>query len=84
VSETEGLREQITQLYHNLQAAHEREAAVRDVIQAMARSTFDLQVVLQTVIDRAVRLCHADHGNIARSDGDVFRVAAFTSFSSEY
>jgi adenylate cyclase len=36
------------------------------------------------VIDRAVRLCHADNGNIARHDGDVFRVVAFTRFGPEY
>jgi class 3 adenylate cyclase len=84
VSESEALREQVSQLRQELRAAEEREAAVRDVIQAMARTTFDLQVVLQTVIDAAVRLCHADNGNIARLDGDVYRVAAFTSMSPEY
>jgi class 3 adenylate cyclase len=84
VSGTEALREQVSQLRQELRAAEEREAAVRDVIQAMARTTFDLQVVLQTVIDAAVRLCHADNGNIARLDGDVYRVAAFTSMSPEY
>jgi class 3 adenylate cyclase len=82
VSETEGLREQITQLRRELEAAEEREAAIRDVIQRMA--TFDLDAVLQTVIDRAVRLCQADNGNIARLDGEVYRVAAFTSLSPEY
>ena len=84
VSESEALREQLSQLRQKLRAAGDREAAVRDVIQAMARTTFDLQVVLQTVIDAAVRLCHADNGNIARLDGDVYRVAAFTSMSPEY
>src|SRR5262249_15761557 len=32
----------------------------------------------------AVNLCRADNGNIARHDGDVFRVVAFTSFSPNY
>ena len=41
-------------------SAEEREAAVHDVIQTIARTTFDLDAVLQTVIDRAVRLCRAD------------------------
>jgi two-component system NtrC family sensor kinase len=39
--------------------------------------------VLQTVIDRAVLICHADSGNIARRVGDVYRMAAFTSFGPE-
>jgi class 3 adenylate cyclase len=57
---------------------------VHDVIQAVSRSSFDLETVLQTVIDRAVQLCHADSGNIARRVGDVYRMAAFTSFGPEY
>ena len=67
-------------------SAEEREAAVRDVIQTIARTTFDLDAVLQTVIDQAVRLCRADTGNIARRDGekDEYRIAAFTSMSDEY
>jgi hypothetical protein len=52
-------------------SAEEREAAVHDVIQTIARTTFDLDAVCQTVIDRAVRLCRADTGNIARRDGDT-------------
>jgi len=31
-----------------------------------------------------VRLCGADNGNVARHEGDVFRVVAFTSHSPEY
>ena len=77
-------REEIGRLREQLKFAEEREAAIRDVIQAMAHSMFDLETVLQTVIDRAVSLCHADLGNIARLDGDVYRVVAFTSFAAEY
>lgn len=54
------------------------------MIQTIARSTFDLEVVLQTVIDRAVHLCHADSGNIARLEKEVYRVAAFTNLGPEY
>jgi class 3 adenylate cyclase len=78
------LSNEIAELRRELRDAEEREAAVRDVIHAMAQSTFDLDVVLQTVVDRAVALCRADHGNIARLEGDVYRVAAFTSFAPEY
>ena len=66
------------------QRAAEREAAVHDVIQTIARTTFDLDAVLQTVIDRAVELCRADNGNIARRDGEVYRVVAFTSFAPDF
>jgi len=66
-------------------SAEEREDALRDVMQTIAHSEFDLDAVLQTVIDQAVRLCRADNGNIARRiDEDEYRVAAFTSMLPEY
>jgi class 3 adenylate cyclase len=71
-------------LRNELRTAEEREAAVRELMQTMAQSTFNLDVLLQTVIDRAVSLCHADTGNIARLEGNAYRVAAFTSFSPAY
>ena len=77
-------RDELAQLQRELKQAEDRAAAVHDVIQTVARSTFDLETVLQTVIDRAVLLCHADTGNIARRVGDVYRMAAFTSFGPEY
>jgi signal transduction histidine kinase len=78
------LRDELAVLRRELHRAAEREAAVRDVIQTIARTTFDLDAVLQTVVDRAVELCSADNGNIARRDGDVFRVVAFTSFGHDF
>ena len=57
-----------------------REAAVQDVLQAITRSTFDLDAILQIVTEHAVRLCHGESGNLARRDGEVFRVVAFTGF----
>ena len=86
MSDGDTLGDEVARLRLELQEAHERETAVHDVIQAIAQSTFDLDVVLQTVIDRAVRLCRADHGNIARREGDsgVYRVAALTSVTPEY
>ena len=71
-------------LRRELQSAAAREAAVHAVVQAIARSGFDLDAVTQTVVDRAVELCKADHGSIARRDGDVYRVVALRSFSAEY
>jgi class 3 adenylate cyclase len=81
VTEGARLEDEIVELRREQRRADERESAVRDVIQAIARTTFDLDAVLQTVVDRAVELCRADNGNIARHDGDVYRVVAFTSFA---
>jgi adenylate cyclase len=76
--------DQVAELQRELKQAEARAAAVHDVIQTVAGSSFDLDTVLQTVIDRAVLLCHADSGNIARRVGEVYRMAAFTSFGPEY
>lgn len=58
--------------------ALEREMAVGQVLRSISRSTFDLDAVLQTVLDSAVRLTRADQGNILRDAGGVFRARAFS------
>jgi adenylate cyclase len=83
VSEADA-HDQLARLQLELKQAEDRATAVHDVIQTVARSTFDLDKVLQTVIDRAVLLCHADSGNIARRVGDAYRMVAFTSFGPQY
>jgi len=83
-TEVRALREENAELRRERQRADDREAAVRDVIQTIARTTFDLDAVLQTVVDRATHLCDADTGNIARREGDVYRVVAFTGLSADY
>jgi class 3 adenylate cyclase/putative methionine-R-sulfoxide reductase with GAF domain len=59
--------------------ALERETAIGQVLQSITRSTFELDAVLQTVLDSAVRLTHADQGNILREVGGYFRARAFSS-----
>ena len=59
--------------------ALERETAVGQVLQSISRSTFELDTVLQTVLDSAVRLTHADQGNILREIGGRFRASAFSA-----
>jgi adenylate cyclase len=84
VSEFGSPQEEIAALRRELQRADDRSAAAHDVIQAIARTAFDLDAVLQTVIDRAVELCRADNGNIARREGEQYRVVAFTSFTPDF
>jgi class 3 adenylate cyclase/putative methionine-R-sulfoxide reductase with GAF domain len=59
--------------------ALERETAVGQVLQTISRSTFELDAVLQAVLDNAVRLSHADQGNITREMGGEFRAMVFSA-----
>lgn len=59
-------RDEIDRLRRELDEAVERENAVRGVLSTISRSSFDLDRLLQTVIESAVRLSNADFGNILR------------------
>ncbi len=69
----------LAQLLNETHEALERESAVGQVLASIARSSFDLKGVLQTVIDNATRLTRADGGDIVREEGGVFKVAAYAA-----
>jgi len=49
----------------------------------ISRSTFDLQVVLNTLTESAAQLCGADRGVVMQRDGDVYRLASNYGYSPE-
>jgi adenylate cyclase len=59
-------------------------AALGRTLAVIARSRFELDEVLQVVVEEAARLCDADSANIAVRDGSAFRQRAFTGFSPEF
>jgi class 3 adenylate cyclase len=69
----------VARLLTETHEALERETAVGKVLQTISRSTFELDAVLQAVLDNAVRLSHADQGNITREMGGEFRARVFSA-----
>jgi GAF domain-containing protein len=62
----------------------EQLAATSEVLEAISRSTFDLQTVLATLVKSAGRLCQAENVQIFLHDGEFYRLAADNGFSPEY
>src|SRR5262245_49217030 len=73
-----------TRLLNELLESLQQQTATADVLKVISRSAFNLQTVLDTLVESVARLCNADSASIHRPQGEAYPCIASYGLSPEF
>ena len=78
------LEERVEQRTQELKKALQQQTALAEVFKEISRSSFDLQKLLNQLVDLASRLCAANSASIWRPFGETYQIAAAFGHQPEH